>query len=131
MFTPALVKHTRIGSNWVNGVNSQVRYQHLWSCEYVASLNVCSCISLKRDSVKIDNLMKLKLLQFPAHHQPCTSTTEDTTFVYFMMNDLHLLSHLLIARCDIGVKLSVHSSVRSFVRLSVRLSTIYVKVLTL
>ena len=37
------------------------------------------------------------------------------------------LSHLLIARCDIGVQLSV----RSFVRSSVRPSTIYVKVLTL
>ena len=34
-----------------------------------------------------------------------------------------LLSHLLIARCDIGVQLSVRSSVRP--------STIYVKVLTL
>ena len=29
------------------------------------------------------------------------------------------LSHLLIARCDIGVQLSVRSSVRSFVRPSV------------
>ena len=29
------------------------------------------------------------------------------------------LSHLLIARCDIGVQLSVRSFVRSFVRLSV------------
>ena len=41
------------------------------------------------------------------------------------------LSHLLIARCEIGVQLSVRSSVRSFVRSSVRPSTIYVKVLTL
>ena len=32
----------------------------------------------------------------------------------------HFLSHLLIARCDIGVQLSVRSSVRSFVRSSVR-----------
>ena len=30
------------------------------------------------------------------------------------------LSHLLIARCDIGVQLSVRSFVDSFVRLSVR-----------
>ena len=31
----------------------------------------------------------------------------------------YFLSHLLIARCDIGVQLSVRSSVRSFVRPSV------------
>ena len=39
------------------------------------------------------------------------------------------LSQLLIARCDIGVQLSVRPSVRSFVRPSVRPSTIHVKML--
>ena len=33
---------------------------------------------------------------------------------------IFLLSHLLIARCDIGVQLSVGSSIRSFVRSFVR-----------
>ena len=35
----------------------------------------------------------------------------------------HLLSHLLIAGCDIGVQISVRPSVRPFVRSSVRPST--------
>ena len=52
--------------------------------------------------------------------------------VYVPLRALFLvLSHLLIARCDIGVQLSVRSFVRLFVRPSVRPSTIYVKVLTL
>ena len=45
----------------------------------------------------------------------------------FSQNEAHIrkscysfLSHLLIARCDIGVQLSVRSFVRSFVRPSVR-----------
>ena len=52
-----------------------------------------------------------------------TLSTEN--FFWLIFNELHhdktcFLSHLLIARCDIGVQLSVRSSVRSFVRSFVR-----------
>ena len=45
----------------------------------------------------------------------------------FFLNIVSFLSHLLLARCDIGVQLSVRSFVRSFVRPSVRPSTICVE----
>ena len=50
-------------------------------------------------------------------------TTGCFNLVHIFASTKYLLSHLLIARCDIGVQL--------FVRSSFRPSTIYVKVLTL
>ena len=77
--------------------------------------------------VSMDSVQTFHLFQDQCPESPWALSTETMDSVDILQTGCLLLLHLLIARCDIGVQLSV----RSFVRPSVPPSTIYVKVFTL